>query len=395
VTETARAAVVVIGGGPAGVSAALTLARLGIDTVLLEQTNGSGNAVGECLAPSINPLLHRLGLEDVLPACGAVPSHGNRSSWGGDGTVGERAFLHEPFGHGWHLDRPAFNATLIDAVEAAGILVWRQTRAVSLERVDGTWNIGTTSPAGPQTLHAGIIVDASGRHAVVARREKVRRRAFDVQIAALAVLEHKVCATELHDATTMIAAAEDGWWYMALLPNRRLAVAWFTDPDLLAASAAWRPSAWWDRLRGQDLIWNLISPYGYERPDGVRVRVAGSSLLTRITGDGWIAVGDAAAAFDPLSSHGIGSALAGGVWAARAVAAMLTGDETAFSAYSERVFASYVCYLWQQHGYYADEQRWPDSPFWRRRHAASSAPAAQDAWPLTRALAGSSHQIEF
>ena len=73
-------------------------------------------------------------------------------------------------------------------------------------------------------------------------RERVRRRAFDVQIAAVAVLDHKVCAAELHDATTLIAAAEDGWWYAALLPNRRLAVAWFTDPDLLAASAAWRPS---------------------------------------------------------------------------------------------------------------------------------------------------------
>ena len=391
-TETARAAVV-IGGGPAGASVALTLARLGIDTVLLEQTNGSGNAVGECLAPSINPLLQRLGLEDVLPACGAVPSYGNRSSWGGDGTVGERTFLHEPFGHGWHLDRPAFNATLIDAVEAAGMSVWRQTRAASLARVDGTWKIGTTSPAGPRTLRAGILVDASGRHALVARRERVRRRAFDVQVAALAVLDHKVCTSEFHDATTLIAAAEEGWWYTALLPNRLLAVAWFTDPDLLAASAAWRPSAWWDRLREQNLIWNLISSYGYERPDEVRVRAAGSSLLTRPTGDGWIAVGDAAAAFDPLSSHGIGSALAGGVWAARAVAATLAGDETAFAAYSERVFASYACYLWERHAYYADEQRWPDSPFWRRRQAASSAPAEQVTGPLTRPLAGSSHQI--
>jgi flavin-dependent dehydrogenase len=373
-TETTRAAVAVIGGGPAGASAALALARLGIDTVLLEQTNGSGNAVGECLAPSINPLLQRLGLDDVLPACGAMPSHGNRSSWGGDGTPGERAFLYDPFGHGWHLDRPAFNASVLGAVEAAGISVWRQTRAASFERIDGTWQIGTASPWGTRTLHASILIDASGRRAVVARRERVRRRAFDAQIAAVAVLNHKVGTAELHDATTLTAAAEDGWWYAALLPNRRLAVTWFTDPDVLAETAAYHPAGWWDRLRQQNHISTLVSSYGYERPEGVRVLAAGSSLLTRPTGDGWIAVGDAAAAFDPLSSHGIGSALAAGVWAAKAVSATLAGDDTAFAAYRERVLAGYARYLWQRHAYYMDEQRWPDSPFWGRRHAESNAP---------------------
>ncbi|MDF2760081.1 MAG: hypothetical protein K0S99_2715, partial [Thermomicrobiales bacterium] len=160
--------VVVIGGGPAGASTALGLARLGISTVLLEQSDGSGNPVGECLAPSINPLLHRLGVSDVLAASGALPSHGNRSSWGGDGAIGERTFLSEPFGHGWHLDRPAFNATVLDAVEAAGVTIWRQTEAATLERVNGRWEIGTTSSTGPRTLHAGMLVDASGQRAVVA-----------------------------------------------------------------------------------------------------------------------------------------------------------------------------------------------------------------------------------
>ena len=60
--RTGTATVAILGGGPAGASAALELARLGIDTLLIEQTDGSGNPVGECLAPSANPLLRQLGL---------------------------------------------------------------------------------------------------------------------------------------------------------------------------------------------------------------------------------------------------------------------------------------------------------------------------------------------
>ena len=106
--------------------------------MLLEQSDGSGSPVGECLAPSANPLLQRLGLDGVLRASGALPSYGNRSSWGGDGALADRDFLREPLGHGWHLDRPAFNRALLDAVEAAGVSVWRQNRVTSLERADGT-----------------------------------------------------------------------------------------------------------------------------------------------------------------------------------------------------------------------------------------------------------------
>jgi flavin-dependent dehydrogenase len=93
-------------------------------------------------------------------------------------------------------------------------------------------------------------------------------------------------------------------------------------------------------------------------------------------GDGWIAAGDAAAAYDPLSSHGIGSALAGGRQAADAVAAHLDGDGAAFTNYRERLLAEYARYLWTRDGYYRDERRWSGAPFWERRHGARQTPVA-------------------
>ena len=54
--------------------------------------------------------------------------------------------------------------------------------------------------------------------------------------------------------------------------------------------------------------------------------------------------------------------------AARAVAATLSGETTALDAYRERLLADYTHYLCTRHAYYADEQRWPTTPFWQRRH---------------------------
>ncbi len=361
--------VAVIGGGPAGASAALELARQGIATVVLERSDGSGNAIGECLAPSANPLLRRLELDDALLASGALPSYANRSSWGGDGAPAERDFLREPHGHGWHLDRPAFNASLLDTVERAGVPVWRHSRVVSLARDNGMWTIAVETPDGARTLTAAMLIDASGRAALVARHQRVPRRTFDRQIAAAAVLNPCSGGATCPDATTVIEAAEGGWWYAAHLPDGRLTVAWFTDPDLLARAALWRPQSWWDYLTASDLVGNLVSSHGYGEPERIQILAARSSLLTRSAGDGWIAAGDAAAAFDPLSSHGIGSALAGGKHAASAVKAALNGDETAFAHYVDRTLEGFARYLWTRHSYYRDEQRWPDAPFWARRHA--------------------------
>jgi flavin-dependent dehydrogenase len=359
--------VAIVGGGPAGASAALELVRRGVDAMVLERSDGTGNPVGECLAPTINPLLHRLGIDRALPRSRALPSHGNRSSWGGDGAAMERDFLREPYGHGWHLDRPAFNVTLLESVAAAGVPVWRQARVGSLNRTPAGWTIGVDLPGEAQTVTAESLIDASGRAAVVARQLGVRRRRFDSQVAVATVLEQAAGVTPPHDATTLIEAAETGWWYAALLPDGRLAATFFTDPDLLARSGVWRPAAWWRLLRASDLLWDCVSRNGYEIPERIQTLPTGSWLLAELAGEGWIATGDAAAAYDPLSSHGIGSALAGGEQAAAALAATIQGDTAALPSYAARLRTGYAKYLWLRHAYYADERRWPNAPFWTRR----------------------------
>lgn len=363
--DTFRPNVVVIGGGPAGAVTALTLARLGVPVLVLEQGDGTGNPIGETLAPSATPLLQQLGLYDALLATRPLPCHANRSAWGGDGGLTEHDFLREPYGPGWHLDRPAFNAALLAAAVEAGADCWRLTRFRRAERAGGRWRVEADGPAGARRIGADLVIDASGRRAVLARQQGACRSALDRQVAVVAMLDP--AGKPLRDSATLVEAMEAGWWYSAVLPNDRLATAYFSDPDLLAAGWSWRPEGWRALLAASTHTQQRVAAHGEALTGPLQVAVARSEYLAPMCGPDWLAVGDAAAAYDPLSSHGIGSALAAGKRAGLTAVAYLGGDRTALHDYGKRIAAGYAVYVRMWRAYYADERRWPASPFWQRR----------------------------
>jgi flavin-dependent dehydrogenase len=89
------------------------------------------------------------------------------------------------------------------------------------------------------------------------------------------------------------------------------------------------------------------------------VVAAGTAHLEPPCGDGWLAAGDAAASFDPLSSQGILTAVLMGSEAARCV-----DDPSAFAA---RYRAIVTHHETEQRAIYQREERWPTAPFWTRR----------------------------
>ncbi|CAA9578398.1 MAG: Dehydrogenase flavoprotein LodB [uncultured Thermomicrobiales bacterium] len=363
---TTRTTVAIAGGGPAGTACAVALGRLGIPVTLVEMSTGSGNPLGESLASSATPLFHALGVFAAVMATHPLPCHGNRSSWGGE-ALEEHDFLRDPHGPGWHLDRPAFNAALLGAAAAAGADCRLGTRVRSVQRDGSGWRISLAGPAGAETLLAELVVDAAGRPARIARLLGAVRVAFDRLVGAVATLEPR--AAPLRDSFTLVEARPEGWWYSALLPDGRLAAAFFTDPDLLAARAAWTAAGWTALLDDSGGTRERVVAGGYVLANLPSIAPAGNTCLQPAAGDGWLAVGDAAAAYDPLSSHGIGSALAGGRNAAAAIALHLAGDPAALPAYADRIAAGYARYLKLWLTYYAQERRWPEAPFWRRRQA--------------------------
>jgi flavin-dependent dehydrogenase len=103
--------------------------------------------------------------------------------------------------------------------------------------------------------------------------------------------------------------------------------------------------------------------------DSLKACMAPSFLLDQAAGDGWLAVGDAASAYDPISSQGIYKALAEGIGAGTAIAAWLRGDSSQLQEYDDAIRARFNTYLHNRNFLYGLEQRWPESLFWQERQA--------------------------
>ena len=356
--------VVVVGAGPAGAATAAALCAAGVGRVVLVDLGRARPAVGESIPPQTRLLLDRLGAWTAFVADGHAPSLGNASAWGSD-RLGYNDFIANPHGSGWHLDRARFDALLVDHAVAAGATLVRPARVRSAEARSAG---GFVLVAGDHRLTARFVVDATGPGAALARMLGASRRVVHRLTCAVGIL--RLGEDPPLTRLTLLEAAEYGWWYAARVPGDRAAVLVATDPPLLAARALHTPGGWADHLARTRHLAPAVAGAVLEA-GGVRVRSAPSTVIDPVVGDGWMAVGDAAGAFDPLSSQGIHKAVADGLDAGGAIVAWFQGRGDSLDRYAAAVAARFEQYERTRASFYGLERRWPDAPFWRARQVAA------------------------
>lgn len=375
---TANYQVAVLGGGPAGCSTALALRRRGVlDVLLVEAGNYDAVRIGESIPPESRLLMEALGIWQDFLAEGHEPCLGSCSVWGDD-APGYNDFLFNPHGNGWHLDRRRFDAFLARKAVEGGVELWSQTRYDGVEPLgDDGFALQLTADGEPRTVTARFVVDGTGSRSLLARPLNAVRRVHDRLSYVATFLEAP--ASAVLSRLTLLEAVDIGWWYAALLPDRRVAVAVASDPEIVRNAELHRKDVWLARLAETRLISRELAgcqPGCQPESADMVLRTAWSSLLDPVCGRGWLAVGDAASSYDPISSQGIHKAMLDGLQAAEAIAAWLAGEPRALDEYRAAIAGRFDDYLGMRNYFYERERRWPSAPFWMRRRARVTLPAA-------------------
>jgi len=341
--------IVILGGGPGGVATALKLKQRdsSLNILIVEKSNYGKFRIGESLPPGTKAILEEIDAWETFQKLQARPAFGIESSWGRD-TVSTNDFLFYARGHGWTVDRAAFDHQLAELAQKRGISLTLDTRIHQSEQTTGgRWTLKLQSKSTVTLIEAGFIVDATGRSASFARSQGAQPVLFDHLVGI-----HGIFPSE-KTSPTFIEAFETGWWYSTSLPNGKRLVTGFTDSDLAQKLKESWPVP---KQTQQTYQHSSAQPQFKTSP-------AHTQRLDFVAGKNWLATGDAASTYDPLSSQGIFKGLRSGIFAAYSI----LGGRDDRAKYERFITDEFEGYLETRAEFYATELRWPKSPFWQRR----------------------------
>ena len=355
--------VAIVGAGVAGLVLSVLLKRAGINHVLLLRMEARrGLALGETLPPAAFALLDRLRLTELVEAS-AKRTFGYHSMWGSSRVVDQNFFGHQPRSYGLKLNKAALLELLLEEVQP-NVREFDELTHVLVDAEGASLRIGTGTEE--TSIKATMLVDATGRARAVLKRLGINSKAFDETVAVSCHLPRIQHPRLTHGV--YVESFAEGWGIVSQLDDERSAMTLFTNNRNPVLRSLKQYSSWHTALENTVLLKELLSAEALTKVAG---RQANSSKATQLAGNCWLAAGDAAIAFDPLSSHGITNALYGASRAFEAIEQRIaspTGD--AFAEYAKTLNSIFTEYLRQRTQRYATEQRWP-STFWQQaaKHA--------------------------
>ncbi|WP_305909391.1 NAD(P)/FAD-dependent oxidoreductase [Methylomarinum sp. Ch1-1] len=325
-TEIPRSCdVLVIGGGPAGSSAATHLAQSGIDVVLLERAVFPRNQVGESLIPHIWKYTDMTGVSEKIEREGFLAKAGGITVW--DDKIHQ--ILFSDFGYtrpGLHVERDIFDDILLKHAESCGASVFNEVAVRDIDFGDSRWPQAFYTDKRGHGNHDGAIrcqyiIDASGHSSFLANQFK-SRQTISSQLNFLALWGYfhnsrfvgvDRCSHAEQDLTnvkpvTLVMSFEGGWLWHIVLRGK-------TSVGLIVPT---------DRTRGMDrrqrevffkqtcaslpYLSQLLEPASFIE-GSLQFRPDYSYYSTNVCGENYYCIGDSGAFVDPIFSHGVQNAL--------------------------------------------------------------------------------------
>jgi flavin-dependent dehydrogenase len=299
--------VAIIGGGPAGSTAATLLAKASRQVIVFEREKFPRFHIGESLLPFSIQTFDRLGVREKLDRT-FLPKFGGEIM-AACGTRGIKFYFKDGFrsqrDRAYQVTRSDFDKVLLDHSRENGAEVLEQTEVKRVDFAADHVRIEVENSRGTHSaIEARYLLDCSGRQTVLGSFFNLKKTYDHLQKFSVFAHYENIDRLPGRDATLIrMVRGLDRWFWMIPLTDARTSIGVVMDTATFRAT----------KLAPQAALEKFIAeqPLMSERmKNAVRVSPVYSAgdysyRNTRLFGDRWLLAGDAAGFIDPVFSSGV------------------------------------------------------------------------------------------
>ncbi len=334
--------VLIIGGGPAGSSAATHLVKHGVEVVLFEKEVFPRNQVGESLIPHIWKYTDQLGVSEKIEQQNFIKKSGGITVW--NNKIHQILFAKYGYARsGLHVERDVFDQVLLTHAQEQNALVFHK---VVVKKVDFskdnpviTYIDKRDSINYEGKINCRYVIDASGHSSLLAHQFDVRETVVselkflslwgyfnNSRYVGIDRQSHTISELSIVAPVTFVMSYKDGWlWHIVLREKTSVGLVIHTDKlkglDKVQRAAFFKQSC-------------LKLPYLRELlrdaqfiEDSLQFRPDYSYYIRKTCDKKYYCIGDAAGFVDPIFSHGVQNAFYNAAIASLAVMQALKTPE--------------------------------------------------------------------